>query len=147
MRFLSLLMLFFLNLSASDMIIKKSECSVDETVMNIKSIVKKKGLSIFATINHDANAKAVGMELQEAKMVMFGNPKLGTKLMQEDITAGLDLPLRILVYKDSYGEVKMAYRDGSWLAEHHIIKAQQRVAKVNNAMDNITKKAGQCKRD
>jgi uncharacterized protein (DUF302 family) len=147
MRFLSLLMLFFLSLSASDMIIKESRCSVDETVMNIKSIVKKKGLSIFAVINHDANAKAVGMELQEAKMVMFGNPKLGTKLMQEDITAGLDLPLRILVYKDSYSGVKMAYRDGSWLAEHHIIKAQQRVAKVNNAMDNITTKAGQCTRD
>ncbi|WP_321779184.1 DUF302 domain-containing protein [Sulfurimonas sp.] len=134
------------SLSASDIIVKQSNCSVDKTVKNIKKIVKKKGLSVFATINHKGNAKMVGMKLRASKMVIFGNPKLGTALMKQDMRVGLDLPLRILVFKDKNGKVQMAYRDGSWLADKHIIDAPKKVQKINKGMDNITTKAGQCKK-
>ncbi|SFV62560.1 protein of unknown function DUF302 [hydrothermal vent metagenome] len=80
-------------------------------------------------------------------MIVFGNAKLGTALMQQDMTVGLDLPLRILVFRDTDGKVKMAYRDGAWLANHHLLNAKKKISKVNKAMDNITTKAGQCKRD
>ena len=135
------------SLFANDIIVKESSCSVDETVKNIKKIVKSKGLNIFAVINHHGNAKAVDMKLNESKMVIFGNPRLGTSLMQQDMRVGLDLPLRVLVYVDSDSKVKMAYRDGSWLANKHILNAPTKVAKVNNGMEKITNKAGQCKKD
>lgn len=141
------LMTFSFTLFGSELIIKESSCSVEQTVFQITKILKKKELAIFATIDHAANASGVGMKLPESTVIIFGNPKLGTKLMQEDIMAGLDLPLKILVYEDSDGKVKMAYRDGSWLAENHNIHSQERVGKVNDAMDKITTRAGQCKKD
>ena len=147
MKKIVLLLTLVFALSANDIIIKESHCSVDTTVNNLKNILKKKGLSIFAVINHQGNATMVNMKLNESKMVIFGKAELGTALMQQDITAGLDLPLRVLVYKDTDGKVKMAYRDGSWLANHHILNAPKKIQKLNNALNKITTKAGQCKND
>jgi hypothetical protein len=76
---------------------------------NIKEIVTKKGLNVFA-------------------------------LMQQDMTVGLDLPLRILVFKDTDGKVKMAYRDGSWLASKHILDAPKKEKKINKAMAMFVQK-------
>jgi len=147
MRKIILLLVMFLSLSANDIIVKESCTDVSTTANNIKNIVSKKGLSVFAIINHSGNAKMVKMKLNESKMVIFGNAKLGTALMQQDMTVGLDLPLRVLVYRDTDGKVKMAYRDGSWLANKHILDAPKKVARVNKAMDNITTKAGTCLKD
>ena len=147
MKKIALLSLLSVVLFGGDIITKQSCVSVDKTIENIKYIVKKKGFGVFAVINHKGNAKAVEMKLRESKMIVFGNPKIGTKLMQEDITIGLDLPLRVLVYKDSDGKVKMAYRDGDWIAQHHIVQAPQLIKKVNMGLDNLTTKAGQCLRD
>ena len=127
-------------------IVKESSCSVDATINNLKNIVRGKGLSVFAVINHHGNAKAVGLKLNESKMLIFGNPKLGTALMQQDMLVGLDLPLRILVYKDTDGKVKMAYRDGSWLEGKHVLDAPKKIQKVNKAMNKMTTKAGTCKK-
>jgi uncharacterized protein (DUF302 family) len=136
-----------LALFANDIIVKNSCVSVDETANNIKSIVRDNGLHVFALINHSGNAKEVDMKLNESKMIVFGNARLGTSLMQQDMKVGLDLPLRILVYKDVDGKVKMAYRDGSWLANKHILDAPKKVLKLNNAMEMFTEKAGQCSKD
>ena len=144
---LLLIAAFSISLFAQGIIVKESHCSVNATVQHIKNIVAKKGLHVFAVINHSGNANAVGMKLNESKMVIFGNAKLGTSLMQQDMTVGLDLPLRILVYRDTDGKVKMAYRDGSWLANHHLLNAAKKIEKVNKALNKITTKAGQCKKD
>ena len=136
-----------LGLFANDIIVAKSCCDVTTTANNIKNIVTSKGLNVFAIINHSGNAKMVDMKLNESKMIIFGNAKLGTALMQQDMTVGLDLPLRILVYKDSDGEVKMAYRDGSWLSTKHILNAPKKVKKINRAMAMFVSKAGQCLKD
>ena len=147
MQKLLLLVALGASLLANDIVIKKSSCSVDKTVKNLKHILRNKGLSIFATINHSANAKMVDMKLAPAKMLIFGNPRMGTALMQQDITVGLDLPLKILVYKDKDAIVKMAYRNGTWLNAKHVFDAPKKVAKINKALDKITNKAGQCSRD
>jgi len=136
-----------ISLFGNDIIVQESCVSVGETSQNIKNIVTSKGLNVFAIINHAANAKMVDMELGESKMIVFGNPKVGTVLMQQDMKLGLDLPLRILVYKDVDDKVKMAYRDGSWLENKHLINAPKKIARLNKAMRNITKKAGQCLKD
>lgn len=147
MKKIALIVATTFSLMANDIVVKNSCTDVTTTVQNLKKIVKKKGLSVFATINHSANAKMVGMKLNESKMVIFGNAKLGTALMQQDMTVGLDLPLRVLVFTDTDGRVKMAYRDGSWLADKHVLNAQKKIAKINRAMDIFTTKAGQCKKD
>ena len=134
-------------LGANDIIVKNSCVDVRTTANNIKKIVTTKGLNVFAIINHSGNAKMVGMKLNDSKMVIFGNAKLGTALMQQDMKVGLDLPLRILVYKDKDGQVKMAYRDGSWLAKRHILNAPKKEKKINKAMAMFVKKAGQCSKD
>jgi len=147
MKKIVLLALVSISLFANDIIIKNSCTDVSTTVQNIKKIVKSKGLSVFATINHSGNAKMVNMKLNESKMVIFGNAKLGTALMQQDMTVGLDLPLRILVYTDIDGRTKMAYRDGSWLVSKHVLDAPKKEKKINRAMAMFVKKAGQCKKD
>ena len=147
MKKILVMSLMAFSLFANEIIVKESCVSVDETAKNIKQIVTAKGLSVFATINHGANAKMVDMKLNESKMVIFGNAKLGTALMQQNMTLGLDLPLRVLVYNDIDGKVKMAYRDGSWLQNKHVLNAPKKIAKVNKAMENITTKAGQCLKD
>ncbi len=130
-----------IGLFANDIIIKPSDYTVDETIANIKTIVKEKGFGVFAVINHQGNAKMVDMTLNEAKVIIFGNPKVGTRLMQEEITVALDLPLRVLVFKDEEGQVKLAYRDGSWIKSHHLLKTDELTDKVNKGLDAITDKA------
>lgn len=147
MKKLVIILSTVISLFANGIIIKESSCSVNQTVENLKKVVTSKGLSVFVVIDHKANAEGVKMKLNESKEIIFGNPLIGTALMQEDITIGLDLPLRVLVYKDSDGKVKMAYRNGSWIASHHKLNAPKKVAKVNKGMDMFTSKAGQCKKD
>ena len=136
-----------LTLFANDIIINESRCSVDNTIKNIKDIVELRGLTFFAIINHRGNAKYVDMNLNESKMIIFGSAKIGTPLMQQDMLVGLDLPIRILVFRDNEGKVKMAYRDGSWLKTKLIIDSPKLVKKLNTSLDDITTKAGQCKKD
>ena len=132
---------------ANDIIIKNSSCTVGETVTNLKHLIRNKGLDIFETINHGSNARLVDMKLNESELVVFGNPRLGSSLMREDMTAGIDLPLRVLVYKDNDGKVKIAYRDGSWLEKNHMFKSSEKTAKVTKVMDKFTTEAGKCDRE
>ena len=147
MKKIGLVLAMALSLLANDIIVTNSCTDVRTTANNIKEIVTTKGLNVFAIINHSGNAKMVDMKLNESKMVIFGNPRLGTALMQQDMKVGLDLPLRILVYKDNDGQVKMAYRDGSWLAKRHVLNAPVKEKKINKAMAMFVKKAGQCSKD
>ena len=141
MRKLLTILVFSTLLFSNDIIVKPSDYSVDETIENIKKIVKAKGFGVFAVINHQGNAKMVDMKLNESKVIIFGNPKLGTQLMQEDITVALDLPLRVLVFKDDTDQVKVAYRDGSWIKDHHVLASDELTNKVNKGLDKITDKA------
>ena len=141
MKKLLIILALSISLFANEIITKSSDFTVDETINNIKKIVKAKGFGVFAVINHQGNAKMVGMSLNESKVIVFGNPKIGTLLMQEDMSIALDLPLRILVYKDSEGEVKLSYRDGSWIKDHHFLQSDNLTNKVNAGMNKITDKA------
>ncbi len=141
MKKIIILVLLGTMLFANDIIIKNSNHSVDKTINNIKKIVKDKGLGVFAVINHKGNAKSVGMSMRESKLIVFGNPKLGTKLMQENILASLDLPVRVLVYEDIDGSVKIAYRNASWLRSLHGLKENMTVAMIDHGLDKLTDKA------
>ena len=129
-------------------VIKESSCDVYTTAHRLQKILKSKDIKVFAKINHAANAKSVGMQLSPSIAIVFGKPKMGTLLMQEDPSIGLDLPLKVLIYQDKNGRTKMAYKDGEYLKSHYNIKKHAKLLnKVTQVLENITNKAGQCKKD
>lgn len=130
-----------LSLSANDIKIVPSNYGVSQTIENIKEIVTSKGFGVFAIINHKGNAGMVGMEMQEAKVILFGNPKAGTKLMQEDILSALDLPIRVLVYRDSAISVKVAYRDLSALKKDFKLTNEKHLEAMDKGLGAIITKA------
>jgi uncharacterized protein (DUF302 family) len=100
--------------------------SVECKSRSVKSIADKfadlaeaNGLKIFARIDHAANAAEAGMELRPTQLIIFGNPKGGTPLMQDRQTSGLDLPFKALVWQNESGLVFLTYNSPSWLSERH----------------------------
>jgi uncharacterized protein (DUF302 family) len=88
-----------------------------ETMDRLEADVKAKGLTVFARIDHAAGAAAVGLALRPTELLIFGNAKGGTPLMQSVQTIGIDLPLKALVWQDASGDTWLSYNDPSWLAK------------------------------
>jgi uncharacterized protein (DUF302 family) len=137
-----LLALLALSLFADGIIIKNSQNSVEKTVYILQNIVTKQGFTVYAIVDHQAGADKVRMQLPPSKEIIFGNPKAGTLLMQENMVAGLDLPIRILVFEDSDNRTKIAYRDGDWLASEYNLTEKRVLNMMNFTLDNITTEAG-----
>lgn len=92
---------------------------VKETLDRFETDMKSKGMTIFARIDHAAGAKAVGLSLRPTELLIFGNAKAGTPLMQAHQTLGIDLPLKVLAWEDAAGKVWLSYNDPGWLAARH----------------------------
>ncbi len=137
------IVLAVLPLAASDLIIKDSALSVDDTITKIEHIVEaKKGLGVFSIIDHKKGADKAGLALTPTKVILFGNPKLGTKLMQKDPLTALDLPMKVLVFR--VGNVtKIVYRDPQKWSENFQLKDCKMIKKMRKAMDMITTKAAE----
>jgi uncharacterized protein (DUF302 family) len=90
-----------------------------ETMDRLEREVKAKGLTVFARVNHAAGAEAVGLKLRPTELLIFGNARGGTPLMEEDQRIGIDLPLKALAYQDDAGKVWLTYTDPSWLARRY----------------------------
>jgi uncharacterized protein (DUF302 family) len=97
----------------------KSKYSVSETVKRIKRDVAKKGIQFFGVIDQAKLGNAAGNDVRPSRLVMFGNPALGTTFITANPTAGLDWPVRVLVYQDADGSVYAAYTDFDWIAKRH----------------------------
>jgi len=96
-----------------------SRHSVDETVDKLKTILKSKGVTLFALVDHSGEAEKVGLTMPPTKLLIFGNPKGGTPLMLAAPSAAIDLPLKILVAEDSQGKVWISYNSPDYLKERH----------------------------
>ena len=90
-----------------------------ETMDRLEAAVKAKGMTVFARIDHAAGASAAGLSLQPTEVLIFGNAKGGTPLMQSVQTIGIDLPLKALVWQDAAGDTWLSYNDPAWLAKRH----------------------------
>jgi uncharacterized protein (DUF302 family) len=96
-----------------------SKHSVDETVDALENILRSKGVTLFAVVDHSGEAKKVGMKMPPTKLLIFGNPKAGTPLMLAAPSIAIDLPLKILVWEDGHGTVWVSYNDPEYLKERH----------------------------
>jgi len=91
------------------------------TVAKLESILKAKGLMIFAKIDFSGDAKRAGLEMAPTQMLIFGSPKAGTPIMMAAPSSALDLPLKVLIAQDSNGKVWLSYNSPEYLAERHAI--------------------------
>ena len=94
------------------------------TLARLVAALEAKGITVFARIDHAAGAASVGLPLRPTTLVLFGNPAAGTPLMQAAQTAGIDLPLKALVWQDAEGGVHLTYNDPAWIAARHQLGAE-----------------------
>jgi uncharacterized protein (DUF302 family) len=106
------------------MVVKRSASGYDETVRRLMGAIESRGLTVFARIDHAGAAREAGLELADEQVVVFGNPRAGTPLMQSDPRIGVELPLRILVWADADG-VMLGYRDPRELGDAYDVAAEQ----------------------
>ena len=90
-----------------------------ETVERLKQEINSAGAKLFTVVDHSGEAQSVGLSLRDTKLILFGNPALGTGVMAAEPLASLDLPLRVLVWQDDGGDVWMTYIDPAWLADRY----------------------------
>ena len=128
--------------AGDEILIKTSTRSVKETIDALAAKLKEKGIKIAARVDHAAGAQAAGLELPPTELLIFGNPKLGTPLMQANRAIGLDLPMKVLAWQEEDGTVKVAYTAPAALAKRHGIKGQDKIVEtMSKALDGLTKAA------
>lgn len=120
----------------------KSGHPAHETMDRLEAAVKAKGLTVFARIDHAEGATAVGLPLRPTEVLIFGNAKGGTPLMEAAQTIGIDLPLKALVWQDTSGETWLSWNDPAWLAARHGLSGvEAAVGRLSALLADVTKTA------
>jgi uncharacterized protein (DUF302 family) len=132
-------------MAADGLIVVPSSYGPKETMDRLVTEVTAKGLTIFARIDHAAGAAQVGLPLRPTELLIFGNAKAGTPLMQANQEVGIDLPLKMLVWEDAAGKTWLSYNDPRWIAKRHELgpKMDHAVDAMVVALSAIAKKVSQ----
>ena len=129
-------------LAAENLVSVESRYSVKETADRFEQILANKGLTVFARINHSENASNVNLDLAPTEVIIFGNPKVGTPLMQCSKTVAIDLPQKALFWEDNKGQVWLSYNNPEALKERHGIKGcDQLVTKISHVLGRLSEAA------
>jgi len=114
-----------------------------DTMNRLEAAVKVRGMTVFARIDHAAGAAAAGLSLRPTEVLIFGNAKAGTPLMQSVQTIGIDLPLKAMVWQDASGETWLSYNDPAWLAQRHGLASETGhvIGSMSAALADIAKAA------
>ena len=135
---------FFASVTYADngIISIKSSHDVKTTVDRLENILGEKGMTVFIRINHAEGAQKVGKKLRPTELIIFGNPKVGTPLMQCGQSVGIDLPQKALIWQDESGQVWLSYNDPKYLASRHSIKeCGEIIKKIEKALGNFARMA------
>jgi len=130
-------------MAADGLITLRSSYTPKDTMNRLETEVKAKGFTVFARIDHAAGAAEAGLLLRPTELLIFGNAKGGTPLMQSVQTIGIDLPLKALVWQDSSGDTWLSYDDPNWLAKRHGLghEAGATIKAMTAALDAMAKTA------
>lgn len=130
--------------AAEGLVVVQSAHGVEKTMARLEAQLREQGMQIFNRINHAAAAEQVGETLRPTELILFGNPKVGTPLMQCAQSIGIDLPLKALVWEDASGQVWLAYHDPVALTKrHHISTCATMLPKIQQALKRISTAATQ----
>ena len=112
------------------------------TMDRLDAEIRAKGLNVFARIDHASGAAEVGLTLAPTELIIFGNARGGTPLMQSVQTIGIDLPLKALVWQDASGKTWLSYNEPRWIAQRHgVANAEQVVSRMNALLTAMARKA------
>jgi len=137
-------MFFFASVTYADngIISIKSSYDVKTTVDRLENILREKGMTVFLRINHAEGAQKVGKKLRPTELIIFGNPKVGTPLMQCGQSVAIDLPQKALIWRDEAEQVWLSYNDPKYLASRHSIKeCGEVIKKIEKALGNFARMA------
>jgi uncharacterized protein (DUF302 family) len=120
-----------------------SKWPVDTTVERLERAVAAAGLVVFARVDHARNAREADLALRPTFLLIFGNPRGGTLLMQENQVAGIDLPLKFLVWEDEHGQTRVTYDEVAWIARRHGLSPETDgvVTATASAVENLARQA------
>ena len=116
----------------------KSPHGAKETMDRLETIVKEKGLNVFARVDHAAGAAKIGKTLRATALLIFGNPQGGTPFMECAQSVGIDLPLKALVWEDAASQVWVGYNDPAWIAKRHGVEQCPVVQNLSKALGAFT---------
>lgn len=121
------------------MINKKSHFSVKVTLDRLENVLRKKGITIVTRWSHHAGAKKANIPLRPTELLIFGNPKMGSHFFTSQQSAGIDLPMKALAWKDKNGQVWLTYNDPMYIANRHGIDNRPAIVKkMTGALNNLT---------
>ncbi len=110
----------------------------------LEAEIRAQGMTVFARIDHAAGAAEVGLTLPPTELIIFGNARAGTPLMQSVQTVGIDLPLKALVWEDTAGTTWLSYNEPGWIVQRHSVgNAEQIVSKMAGALSAMSRKAAE----
>jgi uncharacterized protein (DUF302 family) len=123
----------------------RSHNGPQETMDRLDAAVKARGMTVYARIDHAAGAAEVGLPLRPTDLLIFGNARAGTPLMESIPTIGIDLPLKALVWQDIAGNTWVSYNDPAWLARRHRLEpgSDGTTAAMSAMLDAIAKAAAE----
>ena len=120
----------------------QSNHSVQDTADKLVAIIESKGMKVFARVDHQKNAQGVNLALRPTQVIMFGNPKAGTPLMNCEQSVAIDLPQKILISEDANKKVWLSYNNPEYLKTRHNIKGcDSDIANISKALDGVSKAA------
>ena len=120
----------------------QSNHSVQDTADKLAAIIESKGMKVFARVDHQKNAQGVDLTLRPTQVIMFGNPKAGTPLMNCEQSVAIDLPQKILINEDADKKVWLSYNNPEYLKERHNIKGcDTAIDNIATALDGVSKAA------
>jgi uncharacterized protein (DUF302 family) len=123
--------------AADGLVAVKSPHNAKDTMNRLEEVVKQRGLTVFARIDHAAGAAKVGKTLRPTELLIFGNPQGGTPFMECAQSAGIDLPLKALVWEDEAAQVWLGYNDPAFLAQRHGVAACPAVENLRKALSGL----------
>jgi uncharacterized protein (DUF302 family) len=122
----------------------RSSFGPKETMDRLEAEIRAQGMTVFARIDHATGAAEAGLELRPTELIIFGNVRGGTPLMQSVQTVGIDLPLKALVWEDASGTTWLSYNEPSWIAQRHgVANAEAIVNKMAAALSGMSRKAAE----
>ena len=120
----------------------QSNYSFEETVAQLQNTLQAENIQVFSAINHAEEAQKAGMQLRPTTVLIVGNPKAGTALMQENQMSAIELPLKILIAEDEQGNVLVSYKKSATLAqEFDLKKTAENTVKIDKKMVEIISNA------
>jgi len=137
----SLFLLPFVVYADNGIINKPSKYPVAETLDRLEAVVKAKGLTVFARIDHSGEAEKAGMKMRPTQLLIFGNPKTGSVLMNASPSVAIDLPLKALAWEDADGKVWLSYNSPEYMKRRHDLKDEfmKNIAAISTLVDAALK--------